>query len=114
MGALPIGIIRKDVAELCARARLGHHRSDDVAPDLVVFRFFVGGRRFGSAISFDEHETGWIILLLEDVESRDAGFFEALASVGEGRLFEGFDVFGLQMNVDVNDEHNQNVKALKR
>jgi hypothetical protein len=29
-------------------------------------------------------------------------------------LFEGFEVFRLQMHLNVNDEHNQNVKTLKR
>jgi len=79
-----------------------------------VFGFLVGGGRLRRAISFDEHKTSWIILLLENIEGRDARFFGALASVGESCLFEGFDVFRLQMNINVNDEHNQNVKTLNR
>jgi hypothetical protein len=29
-------------------------------------------------------------------------------------LFKGFDVFGLEVNLNVDDEHNQDVKTLKR
>lgn len=114
MVASPVRIVGKDVGEFCARARLGHHGRDGVPPELIMFGFLVRGGRLGRAISFDKHETGWVVLLLEDVEGRDAGFFDALASIGECRLFEGFEVFRLQMHLNVNDEHNQNVKTLKR
>ena len=77
-----------------------------------MLRFLVRRGRFGSAIRFDKHEASWIILLLEDVERRNAWLFDALASVREGRLFEGFDVFGLQMNLNVNDEHILGVKTV--
>lgn len=103
----PFCVLWKDVVEFGAGARLGHHGSDGVAPGLVVPGFFVSGRCVGRAIRFDEHEAGWIVLLLEDVEGRDARFFDTLASVCEGGIFKGFDVFRLQMNLNVNDEHNQ-------
>jgi hypothetical protein len=96
----------------CGGAGFGHHGSNGVAPGLVMTGFFVSGGRIGSAISFDEHKTGWIILLLDDVKASDTGFLDALASVGKSGLFEGLDVFGLEMNVNVDDEHIEHVKSL--
>ena len=105
-GRLPVGIIGKDVVEFYTRARFGHHWSNGVAPTLVMLCFFMSRGRLYCAIGFDQDESRRIILLLDDVEARDSRFFDTLAGVGERRLFEGFNVFRLETNLNVNDKHN--------
>ena len=49
--------------------------------------------------------TRGVILLLHDVEARNARFADAGLRVGERGGLEGFEVFWLNVNVDVDDQH---------
>ena len=78
-----------------------------------MFGFLVGRGCLGAAIGFNEHKTRRIILMLKNIEAGDSGFLHARASIGERNLLEGINVLGLQVNVDVDNEHNF-VKSLNR
>jgi hypothetical protein len=67
--------------------------------------FFVCRRSIGRAVSFDEHEPRWVILLLDDIEAGDAGFLEAEPGIFERRLFEFGDGFKFYADMNVNNEH---------
>ncbi len=62
-----------------------------------------------SAINFDEHKTGGIIRLLQDVKTQDAGFEPAGAGVGLGCSLECFDRFRLHMDMDMDDKHAREI-----
>ena len=72
-----------------------------------MFRIFVSGGSFGGAIGFHEDEPRRFILLLNDVEARDARFFDALPRIFERNLFEPFN--GLFFDPDVNVHHEHEI-----
>ena len=77
--------------------------------------FLVRGSGLGVAINFHQYETSRVVLLLDDIEARDAGFFQTFARVGERGLCESFDALRLDANMDVNNEHgcDEYAKAVK-
>jgi hypothetical protein len=68
--------------------------------------FFVGGDGGFGAVDFPEFEAGGVVLMLEEVEAGAAGFLGAVAGVFDGGGAEGFEVFGFDLNVDLEDEHD--------
>ena len=72
-----------------------------------MFRFFVCIGGGGIAIRFHQHEPRWVILLLNDVETRYARFLEACARIGQRRFFESLHVFRFDMDMNVNYEHKE-------
>ena len=67
--------------------------------------FLVRGGGIRIPINFHQHKARRVILLLDDVEARDARLFQAFPRVGEHRLFESFDALRFDMNMNVNNEH---------
>jgi peroxiredoxin len=67
----------------------------------------VGRGSGGVAIGFDQHEARRIVALLENIETRDAGFLETGACVRDGGGFEGFDLVRLHADMDMDDEHGE-------
>ena len=74
MDKSPAVVSRIQIVELHARARLGHHRGDGVAPREVVRLLFVRVGAIRPAINFDEHKPRRVVRLLDDIESQDAQF----------------------------------------
>ena len=70
-------------------------------------RFFVRSRGLIISIDFYKNEAGRVILLLDDIETRDARLFDAFAGVGQRETFEIFDTLSLHVNVDVDDKHGR-------
>jgi hypothetical protein len=102
---LPIFVIGEKVVELHAEARFGHHGRNRIPPDRVMPCFFVRGGGVRIPINFHQHKARRLILLLDDVEARDARFFQARARIGERHLFESLHTLRLDMNMNVNNEH---------
>jgi hypothetical protein len=63
------------------------------------------------AIDLDQDESRRVVALLEHVEARDPGLFEALLRVGSSRRFERRDGVRLQVNVDENDQHGISLRS---
>ena len=59
-------------------------------------------------VHLDQHETGWVVVLLTDVKPRDARLLYTLASIGQRRLAKGFDRFWFDVDMYVDDKHCQN------
>jgi hypothetical protein len=99
---VPTLFVWEDICALDAGSRLGHHIGDRIAPFLIVGRLFVPGRVVGGAIYLDQDKTSRVILLLDHVESRNAGFLNAVGGVLNGCRLERIDPVGLNlyMNVD--------------
>src|ERR1039458_171902 len=91
-----------DVRVAGAGARGDEHTVDLCDPGVVVGGLFVRGGGTGIAVDLVEHEAGGIVLLLEEIEAGDAGFFGAGCGVDAGGCDEGVDELGF--NVGVNDE----------
>src|SRR4051812_34603698 len=70
----PLRVIRKQVVEFHARARLGHHRRDRIAPRLVMRRFLMRGGRLFIPINLHQDESMGLVLLLDQVEPGNARF----------------------------------------
>ena len=71
--------------------------------------------RFRRSIGFDQDETRRVILLLKNVEARNAGFLHAGVRIRERGLLEGIYVLGFQMDMNMNDKHGvEIVRSLKR
>src|SRR5438552_4579443 len=74
----PISIFGKDILEFHAAPRFGHHGSDGITPNLVVFCFLVFRGRIVAAINLDQDEARRIILLLDHIEASNARLFDAI------------------------------------
>ena len=68
-----------------------------------MLRLLMRRRRPRVPIRLDEHKTGRVVLLLGDIEPRNAGFFDALPRVEEGGLLEGLDALRFYVNMNVNN-----------
>ena len=90
---------------LRAGAGLGHHGGDGVAPGLIMGGFLVLSGSVRVAVNLDQDEPGRLIELLDDVEPGDARFLDARAGVGEGGRAKRLDALGLDLDLDVDDEH---------
>lgn len=103
MHTSPTRILGKKVAELHALARFGHHWRDRVAPDGIMLGFLMCRCGVGISINLDQHETRRVVLLLDDIEARDAWFFQARTRVGERGLIEGVNALRFDMNMNMNN-----------
>lgn len=74
--------------------------------------FLVGDGGFLGAVDFDEEEVGGVGVVLEDVEAGDAGFEDAVGRVFDRGGLEGIDVGGVDVDVDVDDEHDVELQKL--
>src|SRR4030067_1061595 len=83
------------------RARFGHHGSHGLAPLEVVRGGLVLGWSLGRAIGLEQDEARGVIILLIDLETRDARFVLAVPGVLECRLQESGD--GFRLNVNLNE-----------
>ena len=61
----------------------------------------------GGGVSIDlvEDESGGVVLLLEEIEAGDAGFFSAVLGVDGGGLLEGVDELGFDARLNDEDVH---------
>src|SRR5206468_10726086 len=84
----PRSALGKNIGKLHTRTRLSHHRRDRVPPGLVMSGFLVRCRGVRVAINLHQHESAWVVLLLDGVESGDSRLFETLLRVSDCRLFE--------------------------
>ncbi len=98
-----MGIGREQVLEFNAGAGLGHHVADAIAPLLVMRGLLVEGGSIVRAIGFDQHEARGVIELLDDIKAGNAGFENAIPRVLQGGFVKGFNAFGLNVNVNMND-----------
>lgn len=57
------------------------------------------------AVDLHQGEVGRVGVVLKDVEAGDAGLLHAGGRIGDGGGFEGVDVGGIDVDVDVDDEH---------
>src|SRR5689334_10561946 len=87
----------------CARARRHPHLRDLFVPLQIVFGLLVLRRRFFIAIDLDQHDLVGIVLLLQELESRDTGFLGALSGVDLGSGYKFVEVF--RFHVSMNDEN---------
>ena len=67
----------------------------------------MGDRGGAVAVYFNQEETSGIVDLLDDVEARDAGLAHAGLRICEGGRFESLDVLRLNVNMNMNDEHER-------
>ena len=65
----------------------------------------VRGRRCDAPVNLNEQEPGGVLLLLQQFKSSDAGFLNTEPRIGEGGLAKGFDAFGFNVGMDMNDQH---------
>src|ERR1041385_2809318 len=98
-------IRREDIREFHTGPRFGHHGFDSVAPDMVMRRGLMRRRSVRGAIGLDQQKARRIVLLLEDVESCNAGFFDAFFGIGEGGITKHLRVFSFNLYMNVNDKH---------
>jgi len=102
----PALFVRDNVSVFNTCARLGHHILDGITPFLIVRRFLVPGRIIWSAVDFDQDKARRVVLLLEDIESRDTRFLYAVTGVLNGGGPEGFNPIGLNMGKNMDYKHN--------
>src|SRR5579883_2679214 len=96
---------REKILKFHTRSRFGHHWRDSVTPGLIMARFFVLRRRFRVAVRFHQQETRRVILLLQNIEARDARFADACLRVGQRRFLECLDELSLHMDLHLDNEH---------
>jgi len=95
----------EDVAVLHGGPRLRHHGRHGVTPVGVVGGLLVRDGGLLRAVDFHQDEVGRVVIVLEDVEAGDARLLHAGGRVGDGGGFEGVDMGGVDVDVDVDDEH---------
>jgi len=64
------------------------------------------GERLRVAVNFDQHEEGWDVGLLNDVETQAARLLHAVAGVFDGGALEIVEVLRFDVNIHVQDVHN--------
>src|SRR5437867_2798381 len=62
-------------------------------------------RRVGVAIDLDEHKARQVVLLLDDIEPRYAGFADTVARIFKRGFFESLDAFRFDAHMNMDDEH---------
>ena len=67
--------------------------------------FLVLGGGIRIPINFHQHKARRVILLLADIEARDARLFQALARIGECRLFKSLNALRPDVNMNMNNKH---------
>ena len=70
-----------------------------------MFGLFVCRRCACITINLHEHKPRRVVLLLDNIELCDTGFFQALLRVGNGSPLESFNGFRFDVNMNMNDEH---------
>lgn len=103
----PPGIIREEIGVFDSGARFGHHKGDGIAPLEIMGGFLVFGGGIRVPVDFDQNEARRVIGLTDEVEASDAGFLDAAASIFEGGFDECLDVFGFDVDVDMDDLHRE-------
>ena len=68
-------------------------------------RLFVFRRRIDIPIDFDEHESGRVIRLPDNIKAGDTRLPDTVTRVFPGGLFEGSDTFRLHANMHMDDQH---------
>src|SRR3990172_2749781 len=101
----PGRIVREDVVVHRARPGLGHHLPCGLLPGLVVGGLAMLRRIVGRAIDLDQDEPRRVVVLLDDVETRDPRLAHAVAGVLDGRGTEGLHRFGPNVDENVHDVH---------
>src|SRR5580658_8545452 len=104
--------IGKDGVVLRPLARLGHHGLDRIAPLAVVRGGAVRCDCIGRAVDLDKHEARSVVLLLHEVEARDAGFLDAGSRIFESCLREFRDLLGFDAYVNVSDEQRTTLPSI--
>jgi hypothetical protein len=66
-------------------------------------RLLVGRRGLGGAVDLDQQEPGGIVLLLQNVEPRDARLLQAVPRVLDASGLEGIYLIGFHLDLDVDD-----------
>mmetsp|Transcript_23418 Transcript_23418/g.60061 ORF Transcript_23418/g.60061 Transcript_23418/m.60061 type:complete len:338 (+) Transcript_23418:171-1184(+) len=87
-------------------ARLRHHVRHRGGPRGVVRGRLLLGGRLGCSVDLDQAELGGVLLLLDDIEARNAGLAHAGGCVDQRRRAEGLLVAGLHRHVH---QHRQEV-----
>ena len=64
--------------------------------------------RFLRPVDLNQDKASGIIGLLDDIESRDSNFPNALRRVVDTGFFESVSELGLNASMDMNDEHSLN------
>jgi hypothetical protein len=59
----------------------------------------------GCPVDLHEHESGRVVVLLDDIETGYARFLDAVAGIVQGSLLEIRDAIRSDVNEDVNDQH---------
>ena len=103
---IPALVIGEHITVLDARPRLGHHIGHGIAPLFIMCRLLVSGRVVRRSVDLDQNKAGGVVLLLDDVESGDARLLNAVACVFKLGCLERSDLVGLDMNENMNYQHN--------
>ena len=72
--------------------------------------FLVRGRSGGIPINLHQNETRRVVLLLHDIEARDARLLQARAPIGERRLLESFHTLRFDADMNMNNEHGRRIR----
>lgn len=91
--------------EFYAGPRGRHHFGYGIAPFRVMCGVLVPRRRLRCAICLNQNKMCGIVDLLHDIELRNSGLLHARLGILNGRLPEGIDILGLNLNVYMNNEH---------
>src|SRR6266498_590976 len=81
------------------------HFRDSVSPAGVMDGLFVRSRSILCFIEFDQNKFCWIICLLNYIKARNSWFLHAIVSILNGHLLEIFYKFGLDIYMNMDDQH---------
>lgn len=59
------------------------------------------------SIDFNQHESSWIVIALNEIEASDTRFLKAAARIFDGRLNKCIQKFGFDMNIYMHYQHEQ-------
>src|SRR5208282_5495961 len=111
----PLLVLGKNLVELYAETRLGHHRRHRLAPDRIMLRFLVRGGGLGVPINLHQHEPRRIVLLLQNVEAQDTRLQQTQARVEARRLRERLHRIRFDMNMNLDHKHVRRIReSLKK
>src|SRR5512135_771588 len=102
---IPALLVGENIAVFQAGTGLGHHGGYTIAPLDIVRRVLVMARGFDGPIDLDQNEAGRIVLLLNHIETGDAGFMHTLTRIFQGGGLESLDLIRFDMDKYMNDEH---------
>jgi hypothetical protein len=108
---LPGTVAGETVFKFDAVTRFGHHGFHRFTPGEIMLGFLVPSRSFRIPIGFHQHESGWVVLLLDDVESSYAGFLNTVARIFQCGCFKCFHLVFFDVNKYVNDSHDAFIES---